>query len=67
MPRTRQAVTLQMYWCLDCHRAPKRYVRPRSEVFNMAWQPPADQLERGRELIKACGISRHTDCSTCHR
>jgi hypothetical protein len=67
MPLTRQVASLYMEWCLDCHRQPERYVRPRAEVFNMQWQPPADQRERGLDLVKEYGIARRTDCSTCHR
>ncbi len=29
-----------MQWCLDCHRNPAKYVRPRDQVFNMAWERP---------------------------
>src|SRR5437867_3826125 len=36
MPLTWQVQTLHMRWCLDCHRAPEKYLRPREEVFNMA-------------------------------
>src|SRR5438128_1036800 len=45
MPLTYQAASLLMSWCLDCHRDPERHVRPREEVFNMAWQSPPNQLE----------------------
>jgi hypothetical protein len=34
-----QSKTLLMEWCLDCHRAPERNLRPRSEVTNMQWNP----------------------------
>jgi hypothetical protein len=44
-----------MEWCLDCHRAPERHVRPREEVFNMTWQPPADR-ERLQELARRLEI-----------
>src|SRR5690349_6832089 len=37
MPMTRQTASLYMEWCLDCHRRPERFVRPREEVFNMTW------------------------------
>jgi hypothetical protein len=67
MPLTWQHATLHMEWCLECHRNPERYVRPRDQVFNMDWQPPADQEEKGRELVRAYKIHRRTDCSTCHR
>jgi hypothetical protein len=67
MNLTWQQNSLQMEWCLDCHRNPERYVRPKSEVFTMGWQPAGDQLEIGRELVKANKIEPKTDCDTCHR
>ncbi len=65
-----QATTLQMEWCLDCHRAPEKYLRPRAEVFNMAYEAPANQLEVGMALKKEYrvpGIDHMTSCSVCHR
>jgi hypothetical protein len=70
MPLMRQDQSLQMEWCLGCHRAPERYVRPREEVFNMSWGPPADQIARGKQLIQEYNIKDPTfltSCSTCHR
>jgi hypothetical protein len=67
MPLMAQASTLQMEWCLECHRNPAKYVRPQEEVFNVAWEPPADQLSQGSRLVKAYGIRASTSCSTCHR
>jgi hypothetical protein len=67
MNLTWQQNSLQMEWCLDCHRNPERYVRPTSEVFTMGWQPEGDQLEIGRELVKANNVHPKTDCDTCHR
>ena len=61
-----QATSLQMEWCLDCHRHPERSVRPREEVFNMRWEPPEDQNELAARLMKAYDIHPRTDCSTCH-
>ncbi|MBS3965802.1 MAG: cytochrome c3 family protein [Truepera sp.] len=60
---------LTMAWCLDCHRAPELYIRPREEVFNMDWQRPADQLAFGHSLVKAYDINRDLlmQCSTCHQ
>src|SRR5580692_9607810 len=52
MPLTRQVASLQMEWCLDCHRHPEQHVRPRSEVFRMGYEPPGDQETLGRELVK---------------
>jgi hypothetical protein len=70
MPLVAQAVNLQMDWCLECHRNPERYVRPREEVFTMGWEPSGDQLALGRKLVREYGIrgpSALTSCSTCHR
>ncbi len=64
-----QASSLQMEWCLNCHRHPEQYVRPRDQVFNMEWQPPTDQLTLGRQLVKEYKIQvqQLTNCSICHR
>jgi hypothetical protein len=67
MPLVSQEQSLQMEWCLDCHRHPERYVRPKAEVFNIAWEPPADQEDKGRELVKRYEVHPRTACSTCHR
>ena len=67
MPLMWNVKSLQMEWCLECHREPERFVRPREEVFNMNWQPPADQLALGRELVRKYQIRKLTDCSICHR
>jgi hypothetical protein len=67
MPLMWRENTLYMDWCLDCHRAPERYVRPRDQVFNMAYQPPQDQIALGTKLIQEYQIRKLTSCSTCHR
>lgn len=70
MPLTRRVASLYMQWCIDCHRAPERYLRPRDRVFDVDWQPPPDQLARGAELRRLYGLRTTrelTDCSTCHR
>jgi hypothetical protein len=33
--------TLQMEWCLNCHRNPSKNLRPTSEIYNMAWAGPS--------------------------
>jgi hypothetical protein len=67
MPLLYQHSSLLMEWCLECHRAPEKYVRPKDQVANPAWEPPANQIEEGRRLVKAYGINPRTSCSTCHR
>lgn len=67
MPLTWRVTTLHMDWCLECHRAPERFVRPREHVFSMEYKPPDDQLALGHRLIKEYNINPLTSCSTCHR
>ncbi|HEY7442639.1 MAG TPA: cytochrome c3 family protein [Vicinamibacterales bacterium] len=67
MPLVRQQASLQMNWCLDCHRHPERYVRPRSAIFQMDYRPPSNQLELGRKLVEQYQVQRLSDCTTCHR
>jgi Cytochrome c7 and related cytochrome c len=70
MPSVWQVSSLQMEWCLECHREPERFVRPKDQVFNMEWQPPANQIEEGKKLVEAYHIQSSsvlTSCSTCHR
>jgi len=68
MPSVWQVSSLQMEWCLECHREPERFVRPKDQVFNMEWQPPANQIEEGKKLVEAYHIQSSsvlTSCSTC--
>jgi hypothetical protein len=67
MNLTWQEASLHMEWCLDCHRNPQQYVRPREEVFNMAWKPQVDQSDLGPELVAKYNIESRDDCSICHR
>ncbi len=41
MPLMFQQNTLQMEWCLNCHRNPSVNLRPTSEIYNMAWAGPS--------------------------
>ncbi len=67
MPLTRRYKSLEMRWCLSCHRSPEQFVRPREHVFDMEWKPPEDQLAMGTKLVKQYKIQRLEDCYTCHR
>jgi hypothetical protein len=67
MPLMLQENSLQMEWCLNCHRAPEQFVRPRSEIFTMGYRPQVPQEELGPQLVKQYGIQSLTTCSTCHR
>ena len=67
MPLMVQKQSLQMDWCINCHRAPEQFVRPRSEIFTMGYRPPVPQSVIGPELVKEYGVRPNTSCSTCHR
>ena len=67
MPLMVQEQSLQMEWCINCHRAPEQFVRPRSEIFTMGYRPPVPQSVAGPDLVREYGIQPSTTCSTCHR
>jgi hypothetical protein len=59
--------SLYMRWCLECHNAPEKYLRPRSEVFNAFYSPPSDQEDLGKRLMSEYKVQKLTNCTTCHR
>jgi hypothetical protein len=70
MPLMIQKASLQMEWCLDCHRDPTRYLRPLDQITTMGYVPAASQQELGAQLMKQYRIAdaeRLTNCSVCHR
>ena len=67
MPLMLQQNSLQMEWCINCHRNPQQFVRPRSEIFTMGYTPAEPQSVLGPKLVKEYGIKGNTSCSTCHR
>ena len=83
MPLMFNYASLQMEWCIECHRAPEKNLRPREQVFNMRYQQPTrdlpvvvdgtaytDQRSLGRALIEKYhlrSVLDITSCSTCHR
>lgn len=67
MPLTSRKMAFHMQQCLECHRNPEKFVRPREEVFNLAWEPEHGQAAIGAKLVKAYNIKKATDCSVCHR
>jgi hypothetical protein len=69
MPLMYQKATLMMSWCLDCHRNPAQYIRPRDQVYTMGYERPAD-ANFGENLVreyKIASVEQLTNCSTCHR
>jgi hypothetical protein len=70
MPLMWQYASLQMDWCLDCHRNPEKVLRPQAFITTMGYQPAGDQEEIGRRLMSENHIQDArvlTSCSTCHR
>ena len=70
MPLMLQESSLQMEWCLDCHRDPARFVRPRDEIVTMGYRPAGNQREIGEQLVRdynIAGVKELTSCSVCHR
>jgi len=70
MPAVYQENTLQMEWCLACHREPEKFIRPKKEIFNMQWSD--GDIDAGeRAQLKADYHIRSkammTSCSVCHR
>jgi hypothetical protein len=70
MPAVYQESSLQMEWCLSCHREPEKHLRPLEQITNTKWdaneltlderlQLKADYHIRSKEML--------TSCSTCHR
>jgi len=69
MPLTWKTASLEMQWCLNCHRDPGKHLRPHSEIFNMDWKPTESQNQLGKELVQKNQIEvwRLDNCSVCHR
>jgi hypothetical protein len=70
MPLVYQVVSLQMEWCLNCHRDPDQHLRPLDQIYNMAWQAPPDQAQQAQRLKAEYKIpDGHalSRCSICHR
>ncbi len=83
MPLMYQNASLQMEWCLECHRDTAKVLRPREEVFNMQYKEPSrgnpvkfngveflDQQKLGEAIQKAYHVRNKfelTSCETCHR
>lgn len=70
MPAVFQQNTLQMEWCLSCHRDPSKFIRPKEEIYNMQWQDSdltADERAKLKEEYKIRSKEMLTSCSTCHR
>jgi hypothetical protein len=58
---------MNMAWCLECHRQPEKFLRPRDQITNMDWKPAGDQVQLGRQLKDKYHVQPNVDCVTCHR
>jgi len=83
MEKVYQAKSHSMGWCLECHRAPEKHVRPLEEVFNLDYDAEkylkkndvrdakdkriTDPEDFGKFLVAHWGIRPKESCSTCHR
>ncbi len=83
MPLMYAENSLQMEWCLNCHREPEKFLRPRDQVFSMTYAGPSEerpvvvdgqkfrtQIELGNALkdkYHLRSVRDITSCSTCHR
>jgi hypothetical protein len=70
MPAVYQESSLQMEWCLSCHRNPEAFIRPQSEIYNQEWDGNDLTVEQRQQLkadYKIRSTQMLTSCSTCHR
>ena len=83
MPLMFNFASLQMEWCIQCHRGPEKNLRPREQVFNMRYQQPTSDLpvvDDGHAYTDQMSLGKHlaekyhlrsvldiTSCNTCHR
>jgi hypothetical protein len=83
MPLMYAANTLQMEWCLSCHRAPENVLRPKEKVFDMTYQRPSTDNPvsvNGQKFTEQAALGNYlkkeyhlrsvydiTSCNTCHR
>ena len=71
MPITWKEEPLYMKWCLDCHRDPSQFIRPRDKITDMAFDPKSLDDHQRAELVKLHGVDhanlRLTNCAICHR
>ena len=70
MPLISQKPSLFMEFCLDCHRQPEKFLRPKDFIYAFGYDRPDQEQQRiGRRLIEKYNIEvgNLTDCSVCHR
>ncbi len=79
MPLMWNTSSLQMEWCIQCHRNPEKVLRPQSEITNMEWPNNLDtnkypkdkyphgwdQAKEGPELAKKYNIQSTRLLTSC--
>jgi Cytochrome c7 and related cytochrome c len=65
MPLMYQQNTLQMEWCLNCHRNPAVNLRPVSEIYNMSWKGPSETTPVWcASTVKGGPTAQNVTCTT---
>jgi hypothetical protein len=67
MPLMWRAASLDMAWCLDCHRDPAATVRPRDRIFDVDWDPDSLTSAERSALAAEYHLESAMNCSDCHR
>jgi hypothetical protein len=68
MPLIHRTESLYMKWCIECHRNPGTFIRPKDKVFSTAWTPPKDRTNAEALVTQNhVHVNQLTDCSMCHR
>ena len=64
-----QQKSLNMSFCLDCHRNPEQVLRPLDKVYDLSWKAtsPAAQVEQGSKFVHDWKVNPPQSCSGCHR
>jgi hypothetical protein len=80
MPFMYQESSMRMSWCLECHREPEKFLRPRDQVFNMNYEQPSSarpvvlpdgtkytrQIELGNALKAQYHVRTIQDITSCN-
>ena len=69
MPLMWKVNSLNMEWCIECHKNPEKFVHPKEQVFSMTYRKPKNQEELGAQLVADYNIQTEQllNCSVCHR
>jgi len=65
-----QSKSLTMSFCLECHRAPEKFIRDPKLVTNLDWKNPEGekaQIEQGKKFKHDWNVKPPQSCSGCHR